>query len=185
MITIVFTHPWHGSFNHAILDAITHKLDNEELPYQIIDLSAEKFNPAMTTDDLRLYSKGETTDPLVQKYKKMLQHTDELIFIFPIWWGMLPASLKGFFDKVLLRGSAFNYDKNGNMIPGLKISRSLIITTSQGETEIYRSFMEGYLIPYLLNAVGICGNEWHNCQYTSHGPQSNREDFLKRIVELV
>ena len=149
MITIVFAHPWHGSFNHAILDAITHKLDNEELPYQNIDLSAEKFNPAMTTDDL------------------------------------LPASLKGFFDKVLLRGSAFNYDKNGNMIPGLKISRSLIITTSQGETEIYRSFMEGYLIPYLLNAVGICGNEWHNCQYTSHGPRSNREDFLKRIVELV
>ena len=114
MITIVFAHPWHGSFNHAILDAITHKLDKEELRYQIIDLSAEKFNPAMTTDDLRLYSKGETTDPLVQKYKKMLQHTDELIFIFPIWWGMLPASLKGFFDKVLLRGSAFNYDKNGN-----------------------------------------------------------------------
>lgn len=185
MITIVFAHPWHGSFNHAILQAITAKLDNEELDYQIIDLSHDGFNPSMTTDDLRLYSRGQTNDPVTKKYKKILQHTNEIIFIFPIWWGMLPANLKGFFDKVLLKGGAFDYDPYGNMLPGLKITRTLIITTSQGDSDIYRPYIEGYLIPYLLNSVGMTGTEWHNCERSSHGPEENRTDFLRRVVDLV
>ena len=92
----------------------------------------------------------------------MLQHTREIIFIFPIWWGMLPANLKGFFDKVLLKGSSFTYDAEGNLIPGLHISRTLIITTSQGDTELYKPYIEGYLIPYILNAVGMNNVMWHN-----------------------
>ena len=85
MITIVFSHPWHGSFNHAILETITHKLENEKLNYQIIDLSTDNFNPAMTSEELRLYNKGESNYPLTNKYLRMLQHTREIIFIFPIY----------------------------------------------------------------------------------------------------
>ncbi len=185
MITIVSAHPWHGSFNYAILKAITRKLDTEELSYQIIDLPADGFNPTMTANDLRLYSKGESEDALVNKYRKFLQHTDEIIFLFPIWWGMTPAILKGFFDKVLLKGSAFSYDSNGEMISGLQIIRTLIITTSQGETDLYRPYIEGYLIPHILNPVGMTGAEWHNCPQTSHGSAENRESFLRRITEIV
>lgn len=185
MITIVSAHPWHGSFNHAILETVISKLNDEEVEYRIIDLPADGFNPAMTAEDLSLYSKGESNDRLVKKYRRMLQQTDEIIFIFPIWWGMIPAILKGFFDKVLLKGSAFTYSPSGDMIPMLNISRTLLISTSQGETAIYRPYIEGYLIPYLLNSVGMTGAEWYNCDRTSHGPAENREDFLALIASTV
>lgn len=185
MITIVSTHPWHGSFNHAILDTITRKLDEEGLDYKVIDLTSDGFNPVMTAKDLSLYSKGESDDRLVKKYRHILQHTDEIIFLFPIWWGSIPAILKGFFDKVLLKGSAFTYSSTGELIPLLKISRTLLISTSQGETAIYRPYIEGYLIPYLLNSVGMTGAEWYNCERTSHGPAENRENFLRQISSLI
>lgn len=185
MITIVFSHPWHGSFNHAVLEAIIQKLKEEKLNYQVIDLSADDFNPAMTSEELRLYSKGESNYPLTNKYLRILKQTKEIIFLFPIWWGMVPANLKGFFDKVLLKGSSFNYDTKGNILPGLHISRTLLITTSQGETEMYKPYIEGYLIPYILNAVGMNNVIWHNCSHTSHGPDENRKTFLNEITSLV
>jgi NAD(P)H dehydrogenase (quinone) len=53
--------------------------------------------------DLALYAKGKTTDKLVLNYQEMLQETSELIFIFPIWWYDIPAIVKGFVDKVMLK----------------------------------------------------------------------------------
>lgn len=70
MITILFTHPWHGSFNKAILDTVTAKLDKENKQYQVIDLVKDNFNPVMQEADLRLYSAGKAADPLVDKYQK-------------------------------------------------------------------------------------------------------------------
>ena len=139
----------------------------------------------MTAEDLSLYSRGESDDRLVKKYRHQLMHTDEIVFLFPIWWGMIPAILKGFFDKVLLKGSAFSYSSSGEMIPGFRITRTLLISTSQGESEIYRPYIEGYLIPYLLNSVGMTGAEWYNCERTAHGPAENRENFLRQVTSLI
>lgn len=182
MITILFSHPWHGSFNHAILSRITEQLTERQTPYQLIDLVADGFNPVMTADDLRQYSRGGTSDPLVAKYGKMLTGTDELYILFPIWWGMMPAILKGFFDKVLLKGTAMSYTDTGAMLPLLNIGRTHIITTSQGPTDLYRPYIEGYLIPYVLTPVGITGAVWRNCDQTSHGPADRRTAFLTALT---
>ena len=36
---------------------------------------------------------------------------EHLTLVYPIWWGGIPALLKGFFDRVLLPGFAFKYRK--------------------------------------------------------------------------
>ena len=185
MITIIFSHPWHGSFNDAILQTVTDRLDATDRPYRVIDLPADGFTPAMSQSDLRLYSRGATDDPLVKNYGEILRHSTQVIFIFPIWWGMMPAILKGFFDKVLLRGITHDYDASGQMIPLLNISRTLLLTTSQSPTKTFFPFVKSYLIPYLLNSVGMTGAEWHNCDHTSHGPAENREKFLRHIAEII
>ncbi|MBR5898795.1 MAG: NAD(P)H-dependent oxidoreductase [Muribaculaceae bacterium] len=185
MITIVYAHPWTGSFNHAILETVTQQLDFDEENYNVIDLYADGFNPTMTTDDLRLYSKGKTADKNADRYRHILSNTTEIIFIFPIWWGMIPANLKGFFDKTLLRGGAFNHDNKGRLVPALHIKRTVLITTSQGETAMYKPFIEDYLIPNVLNAVGMTGTQWYNCDRVSHGPEENRKNFLKYIAMVI
>lgn len=185
MVTIIFSHPWHGSFNHAILEAVKNKLESQKREYQVIDLVADGFNPLMTTDDLKGYSRGESPDPLVNKYISMLEKTDELFLIFPIWWGMMPANLKGFFDKVMLVGSAYSYTAEGAMVPGFQIGRTLIITTSQSPSIMFGQFIEGYFIPVLLNTVGITGTQWENCDQTAHGPKEHRDKFIERLNEIV
>ena len=185
MTTIIYSHPWQGSFNRAILDVIEEKLLKEKRAFQVIDLIADGFNPTMTESDLAGYNRGKTQDPLVAKYGEMLQGTYDLIIIFPIWWGMMPAIFKGFIDKVLLKGLAYRYSDEGAMLPALNIRRTLLITTSQGPTPLYRHFIEDTLILFVLNSVGISGVEWLNCERTAHGPRENRENFLKTVKAKV
>lgn len=183
MITIVYAHPWDGSFNHAILKAVSDKLTATNREYQVIDLYRDGFNPVMTVDELRQYTKGDLPDRLAQKYADMLVASDMVIFIAPVWWGMIPAILKGFFDKAFVRGKVWDVDDNGNMLPLLQVSRTMMVTTSSHPTVMFGEFYRGYLEPMVLNTVGMTGVEWYNCDNISSGPDSRRHDFIESVVD--
>ena len=47
-------------------------------------------------------------DPLVQPVEKdllqarrLISWADHIVFVYPTWWGTMPALLKGFLDRVL------------------------------------------------------------------------------------
>jgi len=50
-------------------------------------------------------------DKVKDKLQKKMSKADEYIFIFPVWWGGMPAILKNFFDTNLSSGFAFEYEK--------------------------------------------------------------------------
>lgn len=107
MKTIIYVHPYPKSFNHAILTRLTEYFDAEHQAYQVIDLYKDEFDPRYSAEELRLFSRGETPYQLVKTYQHLIQQSDELIFITPIWWHNIPAELKGFFDKVMLKNFAY------------------------------------------------------------------------------
>ena len=43
MKTVIFSHPWDGSFNKAILDKVVEKLEETKEKYTIIDLNKDGF----------------------------------------------------------------------------------------------------------------------------------------------
>lgn len=186
MTTILYAHPYDKSFNHAILEEVVGKLTEQGKEFKVLDLYADGFNPALDAASLRLYSRGETADPLAAGYLDALMASDEFIMIFPVWWAMLPAMVKGFFDKVLLSGKAYQYTDAGVLVPAqLTIERTLMFTTSQWPTERFQPFFMEYFKPHVLDAVGMNNLEWHNCPQTAHGPAENRQQFLQLVRERV
>lgn len=183
MITIVLAHPWHGSFNKAIVDTLVSKYKEEGKECQIIDLHKDKFNPTYEEKDLANYNKGITDDPIVLKYQEMLKNTSHLIFVFPIWWGTMPAILKGFFDKVMLLNFAFNYE-NG-WTPLLGIEKGTVITTSQSPTAMYRTVIEETFIPHIMGGIGVSNVSWFNCENVSKSERQHKTDFLVKLVQEI
>lgn len=183
MVAIIFAHPWHGSFNKAILDAITKKLDAEKKEYTVIDLDKDGFNPVLTEAELAVYSKGQHLDPLVGNYQEILKGADEAIIIYPIWWSGMPAILKGFFDKVLLVNFSHNYE-NG-WTPLLDIKKTLVVTTSQSPTENFVPAVENVVIQNSLLAVGFKNPTWLNCDNASLGGKEIHDSFIKKVVAAV
>ncbi|MDE7402880.1 MAG: NAD(P)H-dependent oxidoreductase [Muribaculaceae bacterium] len=186
MITILYAHPYGKSFNHAILETVKSTLDGQGRDYRVLDLYADGFNPALDASNLQLYSKGETADPLVEKYLDTLMASDEIIMIFPVWWGMMPAIVHGFMDKVFLAGRAYKYAETGALVPDkINIDKTIIFSTSEAPTDCFAPFFKEYFKNNALETVGMKNLEWYNCAQTSHGPAENREKFLELVKEKV
>lgn len=183
MIAIIFTHPSHDSYNYAILHTVTGKFDAEGREYQVIDLYADGFDPVMKSDELIHFASGKIESERIRVYQEILSKATEVFFIFPIWWGEAPAMLKGFFDKVMQPGFAYHNDGH-TLSPGLQVGRTVIITTSDAQSEMFGSYIEGYFIPYTLSTIGLTGAEWYNCEDTDSGSRNHRDAFLTQINSI-
>ncbi|MDE6265559.1 MAG: NAD(P)H-dependent oxidoreductase [Paramuribaculum sp.] len=185
MMTIIYAHPNPDSFNHSILKAVTDTMEAEGREYRVIDLYADGFNPVMSAKELELYAKGEADDALVQKYAVALQDSDRVMFIFPVWWGMMPAMLKGFFDKVFLKGRVYDTTDTGDILPCLSVSRTYVVTTSDGPSAEFGNFFEGYLNPVVFQAVGMNGAQWFNCERTDSTDPVPRQEFVQSLLKVI
>lgn len=190
MKTIIFAHPWHGSFNKAILDSVTGKYDEMKEKYTVIDLNKDGFNPVMTEEELALYSQGKSIDPLVEKYQEILKKSDGLVFIFPIWWSTIPAILKGFIDKVFLLDFAYNHNKNIGLTGHMKNIESVKVITTAGTPKIFIQLFLGNPIGWTFNmgtlkAVGMKKIKWIHLCVSKKSPDDKRKKFLEKVKKIV
>lgn len=183
--TIVLAHPWHGSFNKVIMDTVISELEKKNKAYHVIDLNKDGFNPVLSEADLALFSKGLTSDTLVQTYQDYLNNSDALVFIFPIWWFDTLAILKGFFDKVMLKGFAYQETSAGLKGQLTHIKTTTILTTSQAPTWYVKFFagnpIQGTLINRSLKGMGLKNVKWLNSDMISTGKEAKRIAYLDKV----
>lgn len=186
--TIICAHPYEKSFNHALLEAVLRRLEESGREAAVIDLYADGFNPAMTKEELEVYPSGGWRDPLVERYNRTLDETELAVFIFPIWWYDAPAMLRGFFDKVLLPGSAYISGASGLQAKRV-IGRTLVVTTSNAPTEAlitrFGDPVNGPMIGGTFSAVGFHNARWENLGRIGGSALEERRAFIKKITELV
>jgi len=189
MKTIVYAHPYEGSLNHAILTRLTAYFDSTDQPYHVIDLYQDGFDPRYSKEELRLFSRGETPYQLVKDYQQVIAQSDELIFISPIWWYHLPAELKGFFDKVMLKGFAYAEDPD---LRGLlhNIRRATVITTAtMTKAELINDAgdpIQSNLIGQTFPGIGIAPQtaHWIHLGEANTTTDAVRKQFLADLPEL-
>lgn len=113
-VVIVFNHPYDGSFCNSILQSVTNGLIKGNHEIDLIHLDKDNFNPVMTAGDLKAFRDKKAIDPKVIEYSNKIKNADHLVFIFPIWWELMPAMTKGFVDKVIFPGVAYDYTNASN-----------------------------------------------------------------------
>lgn len=176
MTTIVFCHPSDDSFNHAVLDAISSNLEDLGREYAVINLYGEHFNPVLES------SAVEHSDPQAEKYARLLAKTSKIIFIFPIWWGEMPAMLKGFIDKSFIKGIVYDTTPEGAMMPCLDINSAMVVTTSEADSELFGNYIMGYLDPITFSTVGIHHTTWYNLDHISRRTDAERQNFITELL---
>ncbi|MVT08289.1 flavodoxin family protein [Chitinophaga sp. ysch24] len=146
-VVIVFNHPYEGSYANAILEAVTKGLKTASHEVDLIHLDNDGFNPVMSKADLKGFVEHKAIDPQVIDYNKRLKKADHLIFIFPIWWDLMPAATKGFIDRVLTPGVAYDHHPRGfGLVPLLENLKGVTIITTMNKPKIMYSLLIGNLI---------------------------------------
>ncbi|MDR1494663.1 MAG: NAD(P)H-dependent oxidoreductase [Rickettsiales bacterium] len=67
------------------------------------------------------YSRRQELEPDLERSQNLLKWCDHLVILSPVWWYGPPALLKGFLERVLLPGFAFDVQ----LVPVRKVERLL------------------------------------------------------------
>ncbi|HLT32201.1 MAG TPA: NAD(P)H-dependent oxidoreductase [Aquaticitalea sp.] len=184
---IVFNHPNEGSYCNAILQSVTKGLQNANHEVDLMHLDHDGFNPAMSKADLKAFVDHRPIDPQVIDYNERLKKADHLIFIFPIWWDIMPATTKGFVDRVLSPGVMYDHHPRGfGLVPLLKNLKSITIITTMNKPRILYTLLIGNLIrktmlSSVFKTMGYKNRHW--ISFTSVKSVS-REKRVKWLTSL-
>jgi len=139
---VVYCHPVEGSFCSAMRDAAVSGLRAAGHTVDVIDLAASQFNPVMTTSEWMTYQQGNGDVPVgLERDVALVKLAEIIVFVYPTWWGGLPAQLKGWLERVMLPGTAFVFNENNKVRPGLKNIRRIHIASTFGSPWLYVCFV--------------------------------------------
>ncbi|MFT8396589.1 NAD(P)H-dependent oxidoreductase [Propionibacterium sp.] len=121
-------------------------------------------------------------------YQQRLLEADHLVLAFPVWWEAMPATTKGFLDKVVAKGVHFDElaEAGGNpfrnLMPRLQGVTALSVMTIPAEA--YRWWFRDPLTKILLKGtfgkIGVKHLTWRNyADITSRTP-GQRQRMLER-----
>lgn len=135
-ISVILARPNKESFNHAIAATTIQTLNQNGHEVNFHDLYEEKFDPILPTEEIPKYTSLPSES---EKYCTEISEADGIIIIHPNWWGQPPAILKGWVDRVIRPGVAYEFleDDKGEGIPNglLKAKSALVFNTSNTDTD--------------------------------------------------
>ncbi|MEU4251850.1 NAD(P)H-dependent oxidoreductase [Amycolatopsis sp. NPDC026612] len=103
----VFAHPEPRSLSGALRDDGLRTLRALGHDVRESDLYAMKWNPvAGAATPARVPTRGELSPDVVAEQDK-LRWADAVVVQFPLWWYGQPAILKGWFDRVFVKGFGY------------------------------------------------------------------------------
>ncbi|MET7714695.1 NAD(P)H-dependent oxidoreductase [Streptomyces sp. NPDC005407] len=131
-IGVYLAHPRPGSFNHAVFDAVVQELRRRGCQTIAHDLCAEGFAPLLSADETGTVQSAQYAhDAQVALHRTEVATLDAMVFVHPNWWGMPPAVLTGWVQRVLAPGVAYKLGTaQGEPAGLLKAGRALVLNTS-------------------------------------------------------
>lgn len=160
-IVVVLAHPQPGSFNHAIAQAATEQILANGHAVVVHDLYQEGFDPVLPGGEI---AREAALPPAIVDHCAEITNADGLVIVHPNWWGMPPAILKGWVDRVVRPGVAYTFVEgdSGEGVPVglLKARAALVFNTANTEVERERAVFGDPLETIWKNCIfGLCGIE--------------------------
>ena len=185
-ILIIVSHPLPNSFNHAIANHLAQSLSQADVTIHLHDLYAEKFQPVLQAADLR---RKFSFDNIFAQYSNEIRNAQGFVFVYPDWWGMPPAILKGWIDRLLCAGIAFQYEGSENMDntsykthkPLLTGKRAIVVcTTNEPQPDVN---IEALWRKRIFNYVGIQDITFETLCAVRASSLKQRQQWLQHLAD--
>ncbi|PKN18573.1 MAG: NAD(P)H dehydrogenase [Deltaproteobacteria bacterium HGW-Deltaproteobacteria-6] len=158
-ISVILAHPDPASFNHAIAQTAVETLQTNGHAVFFHDLCQENFDPLLGQEEI---VKDSSLPEIIREHCQEIAMADGIIIVHPNWWGQPPAILKGWVDRVIRPGVAYEFleGDSGEGIPHglLKAKAALVFNTSNTESAREKNVFGDPLETIWKNCIfGLCG----------------------------
>lgn len=114
-VLVLAANPRKDSFVSHLAEAYARSAEQRH-EVELVELSDMEFDIDLSGG----YTNTPTIEDSLKAFQASLVWCEHLVIFTPIWWGSLPAKLKGLIDRALLPGFAFEY------VPGKSIPKKLL-----------------------------------------------------------
>ncbi len=176
-ILVVTAHDHPQAFVAALHNTALGVLERAGHKVEVTELYAQNFNPVASDVDFevksvthanymfeqqRTVNTGGNFSPDIKTEMDKVANADLIIFHFPIWWGGMPAVLKGWFDRVFAMG--FAWGAENRYANGMLKGKRALVTVSTGDPMSYytaegmhKASVEQHLYGLLHSTLAFCG----------------------------
>ena len=189
-ILYLYCHPLEESFHHAILEASRGALVRAGHDVDLADLYEEGFDPVLSADGRRRYHDPARNREGVDEYVRRLKAADALVLQFPTWVFGPPAMLKGWLEKVLIPGVAFDLTDPANVKPLLGNIRAVAGISTYGRPrwnailvgDPPRKIVTRYLPRFSDRRMKIA---YHALYHMNVADDARRKGFISRVAKAM
>ena len=172
-VLIIVGHPRRQSLCQALASACGSGARRAGAQVRELRLAELRFDPNVRSFD----PSAQAVEKAVIQARRLIRWADHIVFVYPTWWGTMPALLKGFLDRVLAPGFAFTETERG-FAPLLRGRSAELLTTMDTPRWVYRWIYGAPGHKAMARAIlGFCGIEV--ARVASFGPV-NRSDLEQR-----
>ena len=188
--SVILAHPAPGSFNHAIADTAVQALRAAGHRVAFHDLYQEQFPPLFSAAEVQ---QDAELDPAVARHCAEITAADGIIIVHPNWWGMPPAILKGWIDRVLRMEIAYRFvanDKGEGVPVGLLKAKAAIVfntanTPDDREREVFGDPLETLWKKCVFDLCGVKNVQRRTFSIVVTSTPEQRAQWLAEVREIV
>ena len=189
-ISIILAHPNPGSINHAIASAAADTLRQNGHAVILHDLYQQHFPPLLSAAELQTNAK---LDPPVAGHCTEIAAADGIIIVHPNWWGMPPAILKGWIDRVLRPEVAYRFvtDDKGEGVPVglLKAKTAMVFNTAntpdERERDVFGDPLERLWKKCVFDLCGVKNVQRRTFSVVITSTPERRAQWLAEVRQIV
>ena len=125
-ILIILGQPSSNSLCAALASTYADAARHAGAEVRLLELGEMQFDPILHHG----YEHSQPLETDLRNAQVDITWAQHLVWVYPIWWGGLPALLKGFLDRIFLPGFAFQYRSNSALWDRLLAGRTaeLLVT---------------------------------------------------------
>jgi putative NADPH-quinone reductase len=189
-MSVILAHPDRHSFNHAIAKTAVQQLANNGHGVFFHDLYGENFDPLLAGKEIPY---GALLPQIIREHCEEIAKAEGIIIVHPNWWGQPPAILKGWIDRVMRPGIAYEFleGDSGEGIPKglLRAKAAIVFNTANTEPEREKNVFGDPLETIWKNCVfGLCGvSEFYRRTFSIviTSTESQRRKWLDEVKEII
>ena len=184
-ILIINGHPDAESYNFALAEAYKKGALSAGAEVSEIRVGSLNFNPNLQFG----YRMRTHLEPDLLRAQEQIKWADHLVWIYPVWWGSVPAVLKGFIDRVFLPGFAFKKRENSVWWDKYLTGKSARIISTLDQPAWYYWLVYRQPSHYAMKKLTLEFTGIKPVKITTIGPirlskAAYREEWLKKIERL-
>lgn len=184
-ILVLVGHPAAASLDRSLAEAYAEGARASGAEVRELRLSALQFDPILHEG----HHAVQELEPDLRAAQELILWANHLVIVYPIWWGSVPALLKGFLDRALYSGFAYRYHDDGPLWDKLLRGRSArLITTSDAPgwwiRFAYRNSDVAMMKHAVLEFCGVSPVRVTRFTRTRHRTDGERNGWIERARAL-